>query len=66
MCLAGRIVWYSNDFTGHWPVGTAMIIAADTLEEAYKEADGLCRDNGLMRTLLPRFNEKEILSYECN
>lgn len=28
-------VFYSNDFRGHWPVGTAAVIVARNLDEAY-------------------------------
>jgi hypothetical protein len=28
-------VFYSNDFRGHWPVGTAAVIVARDLDEAY-------------------------------
>lgn len=28
-------VFYTNDFRGHWPVGTAAVIVARNLDEAY-------------------------------
>ena len=28
-------IYYSNDFRGHWPVGTSAVIVARDLNEAY-------------------------------
>jgi hypothetical protein len=28
-------VFYTNDFRGHWPVGTSAVIVARDLDEAY-------------------------------
>lgn len=28
-------VFYTNDYRGHWPVGTAALIVARNLDEAY-------------------------------
>lgn len=44
-------VFYCNDFTGHWPVGTAAVIVAkdageaETLLRLALEADGLAERN---------------------
>lgn len=44
-------VFYTNDFRGHWPVGTAAVIVARNLDEAYVLmtsqliALGLAKDN---------------------
>ena len=27
-------VWTNNEFTGHWPVGTAAVVVADTAQQA--------------------------------
>ena len=41
-------VYYSNDFTGIWPVGTAAIVVAESEEEARKLLDRKLGDIGLV------------------
>ena len=40
--------WYSKDFTGHWPVGSALVVVADSEADAIEEAKRLCVDWGLV------------------
>ena len=40
-------VWISEDFTGHWPVGTAAIAVAETEEDARARLDAACKESGL-------------------
>lgn len=54
-------VFYTNDFRGHWPVGTSAVIVARNLDEAYVLmnnqlcAMGLSKDNS-------EFTIKELLT----
>lgn len=41
-------VYTSNDFTGHYPVGTAMVIVAINEDQAIKLANEICIKHGLV------------------
>lgn len=41
-------VFYSDDFTGHWPVGTAAIVVARDETEAIELMDRKLREVGLV------------------
>lgn len=41
-------VWTSHDFTGHYNVGTALVVCAETIEEATLFADKELREHGLV------------------
>jgi hypothetical protein len=40
-------VFTSTDFTGHWPVGSALVVRAASHDEAVVVAQRLCKDHGL-------------------
>jgi len=43
-------VFYTNDFCGHWPVGTAAVIVARNLDEAYVLMNNRLGEMGLATT----------------
>mgnify|MGYP003639638745 CR=1 FL=1 len=47
MKLQGMSVFYTNNFCGHWPVGTAAVIVARNLDEAYVLMSKQLREMGL-------------------
>lgn len=40
-------VWYNKGFTGHYPVGTAAVMVADTAEEATQALNDSLVQGGL-------------------
>ncbi len=42
-------VFYTNDFAGHWPVGTAAVIVARNADEAYELMTSKLIAMGLMK-----------------
>lgn len=43
-------VFYTNNFCGHWPVGTAAVIVARNLDEAYVLMSKQLCEMGLAQT----------------
>jgi hypothetical protein len=44
-------VFYCNDFDGHWPVGTAAVIVADSPEDAAKQLERRLEAIGLTQVV---------------
>lgn len=40
-------VWTNTEFTGHWPVGTAAVVVADTPNQACEALNAQLRSIGL-------------------
>jgi len=55
------MTWTCNDFAGHWPVGTAAVVTAESVETA-----GVCVDSALvMKGLEERIADlEELFSHE--
>lgn len=53
--------FYSNDFTGHYPVGSALVVVARDREKAQKIAEKICKKYNLVfdGTLDEIFNDIE-------
>jgi hypothetical protein len=41
------MIFTSTDFTGHWPVGAALVVRAASHDEAVVVARRLCGEHGL-------------------
>lgn len=41
------MIFISTDFTGHWPVGSALVVRAASHDEAVLVAERLCNEHGL-------------------
>lgn len=46
-------VWTNNKFHGHWPVGTAAVVVAETPEQAAEMLREELRGRGLIVQVLP-------------
>jgi uncharacterized protein YggL (DUF469 family) len=40
-------VYYSNNFSGHWPTGTSAVVRAENEQEAVRMLDEALQQNGL-------------------
>lgn len=59
-------VWTCNNFTGHWPVGTAAVIAALTREQAVGLlADKLCGEGLSQEIKLEDVEELDLAKPNC-
>ncbi|WYX08197.1 hypothetical protein WJ973_23775 [Achromobacter xylosoxidans] len=62
-------VYINTDFRGHWPVGTAAVVAADSAEHAAQQLEAALSRRGLpqpveaadMRLFLDEYEAVEIL-----
>jgi len=60
-------IYYSTDFEGHWPVGTAAVVVAETEERARDlfdqelEAQGLKDDDYTLQQIDPEVEVVHIL-----
>lgn len=43
-------VWTNTDFEGHWPVGVAAVVVADTAGQAAELLNNALQERGLGRT----------------
>lgn len=46
-------VWTNKKFSGHYPVGTAAVVVADTVEQAAEVLNDALETYGLSRTATP-------------
>lgn len=46
-------VWTNKQFSGHWPVGTAAVVVADTAGQAAEALNDELEARGLGRTATP-------------
>lgn len=46
--------WTCNDFEGHWPVGTALVVTADNVELAIKMIEEELDKRGLPQKIEPK------------
>ena len=46
-------VWTCNNFRGHWPVGTAAVVAADSIERACDVLSEMLAEEGLPQEIKP-------------
>lgn len=51
-------VWTNTKFQGHWPVGTAAVVVADTAEQAAELLNNALICRGLGRTAIAADFEK--------
>lgn len=60
-------IFVSNDFTGHWPVGTAAVVVARTRKKALSlikkecKKEGLVFDGTLNELLIDKAQEQAII-----
>lgn len=45
--------WTCNNFKGHWPVGSALVVTADNIELAIMIVERKLREEGLQQTIKP-------------
>lgn len=43
--------WTCNNFKGHWPVGTALVVTADNIDLAITLIEGKLKEIGLEQTI---------------
>jgi len=46
-------VWLNTDFTGHYPVGTAAVVVADTAQQAAEMLNAALVEGGLTANSTP-------------
>lgn len=46
-------VWYSTQFEGHWPVGCAAVVVAETREDAAIELEVQCIEHCIPQSIDP-------------
>ena len=50
-------IWTNKEFTGHYPVGTAAVVIADTADEAADYLNLFLSDEGLEPSTAEQFKE---------
>lgn len=58
-------VWTNNKFNGHWPVGTAAVVVADTAERAAEILNDDLGKRGLDRSATAEQFERLSVTQEC-
>lgn len=64
-------IYLQTDFRGHWPVGTAAVVVADTPERAAQLLEAALDLRGLVQvippeSLLPVNDEREFVEILCD
>lgn len=55
--------FYTNDFVGHWPVGTGAVVLAKDKSEARRKLRALLKKHGLIQTVTVGA-EREVRKHE--
>ncbi len=50
-------IWTNNEFAGHWPVGTAAVVVAETPEDAAEYLNMFLAERGLGPCEAKQFKE---------